>query len=124
MNATHIVIQNEQKLLEVDNTSTDQNTIEKITYSYAEAVSLPVLHVRCKVMYHTVGIVSILGRYSRRNKPMKMCSRFRIRTLNYISEDLAPEAAENVSSSTISGTLRANLRQFAVERRVRIGNVV
>ena len=51
MGTTHIVIQNEQKLLEVDNTSTDQNTVEKITYSYAEAVSLPVLHVRCKVMY-------------------------------------------------------------------------
>ncbi|XP_065221259.1 deformed epidermal autoregulatory factor 1 homolog [Planococcus citri] len=45
LNATHIVIQNGNKV--IDDTS-DQNTIEKITYSYTKAASLPVLHVRCK----------------------------------------------------------------------------
>lgn len=45
LNATHIVIQNGNKVID---DSSEQNTIEKINYSYAEAASLPVLHVRCK----------------------------------------------------------------------------
>ncbi|XKL65016.1 hypothetical protein PGB90_005102 [Kerria lacca] len=44
LNATHIVIQNGNKVLDDPN----NQTIEKITYSYQEAASLPVLHVRCK----------------------------------------------------------------------------
>ncbi|KAK7598230.1 hypothetical protein V9T40_006465 [Parthenolecanium corni] len=44
LNATHIVIQNGNKVLE----DPGEQTIEKIHYSYQEAASLPILHVRCK----------------------------------------------------------------------------
>lgn len=46
LNATHIVIQNGNKVLE----DPGEQTIEKIHYSYQEAASLPILHVRCKVI--------------------------------------------------------------------------